>query len=127
MNLLLDLTVRGTVATAGVLLLETAFRRVMAARWRRIWWSVVPLAYLCPLRLPLLPGRAASAASSTDRAPPSLITRIATSTMVAPTSAAFLATDRARARWSVAGCGSRVVTVASTHDFSAVREAGRAW
>ncbi len=58
MKTVLELTVCGSVACGVVWALDAAFSRRVLPRWRRLWWLIIPLAFLCPLRLPLLPPRA---------------------------------------------------------------------
>ena len=55
MNLLLDLTLRGSVATLVVIVLDQILASRMTGLSRRWWWCFVPLAFLVPLRIPILP------------------------------------------------------------------------
>lgn len=50
---LIDITLRGSVVCLLVLLCERYTRRRLPARWRRMWWWVLVLAWLFPLRIPL--------------------------------------------------------------------------
>jgi beta-lactamase regulating signal transducer with metallopeptidase domain len=55
MSLLLQLTVRGSAAVLLILLLEWSLGGWICSRSRRVWWCVLPLAFLVPLRLPVFP------------------------------------------------------------------------
>lgn len=59
MSMLLAITVRGTFVFLLTWLLDRAFRGRMSARSRRVWWVVVPVSFLLPAGLPLLPAPAA--------------------------------------------------------------------
>lgn len=50
--LLLDLILRGTLVSGFVLLLDLALGQRQHPRWRRVWWVIVALAWILPLRLP---------------------------------------------------------------------------
>ncbi len=52
-TVLLDLTLRGSGVFLAVWLLDRLTGPQMRARWRRVWWALVPLAFLMPLRLPV--------------------------------------------------------------------------
>jgi beta-lactamase regulating signal transducer with metallopeptidase domain len=54
-NLLLDLSLRGTMVAAAVWLFDRACAGTVAARDRRSWWTLVPLAFLVAIPLPVLP------------------------------------------------------------------------
>jgi beta-lactamase regulating signal transducer with metallopeptidase domain len=54
MNLLLELTLRGSAAAILVWLLDRAFAGRISGSSRRWWWALVPVAFLIPLHLPLL-------------------------------------------------------------------------
>ncbi len=47
--LLLDLTLRGSLVLLPVLLADTFFASGMNSFWRRVWWLLVPLAFLAPV------------------------------------------------------------------------------
>jgi beta-lactamase regulating signal transducer with metallopeptidase domain len=55
MNLLFDLTLRGSLALLLVAGLDRWSGRVMKASGRRWWWSIVALGFLLPVRLSVLP------------------------------------------------------------------------
>ena len=59
MSMLLAITVRGTFVFLLTWLLDRAFCGRMSARSRRVWWVVVPVSFLLPVGLPLLPAPAA--------------------------------------------------------------------
>jgi beta-lactamase regulating signal transducer with metallopeptidase domain len=46
--LLLDLSLRGSLVVMVVLSGDSTLGRKMRARWRRVWWFLVPLAFLLP-------------------------------------------------------------------------------
>ncbi len=54
---LLELSLRGSLVLLVVSLADLIWAGRMTARWRRVWWLLVPLAFLWPatLRPPLLP------------------------------------------------------------------------
>jgi beta-lactamase regulating signal transducer with metallopeptidase domain len=54
MNLLLELTLRGSAATLCLWILDRAFAGRVGGASRRLWWGFLPLAFLVPLHLPLL-------------------------------------------------------------------------
>jgi beta-lactamase regulating signal transducer with metallopeptidase domain len=54
-SLLIDLTLRGTIVTAIVLVLDHLLTQRMRPRLRRVWWILAALAWLLPLRLPKIP------------------------------------------------------------------------
>lgn len=55
MNLLFDLTLRGSLVALVVMGLDRLLGSRMSAVSRRWWWVLVPLAFLLPVRLPVLP------------------------------------------------------------------------
>ena len=57
MSLLFDLTLRGALVALLVMGFDWWQGRRMSARSRRWWWSLVLLAFLLPVRIPLLPRR----------------------------------------------------------------------
>ncbi len=48
-SLLLDLSLRGSMVFVLAWLLDRASARLMTTTWRRVWWLLVPLAFLFPL------------------------------------------------------------------------------
>ncbi|MDR1009579.1 MAG: DUF4019 domain-containing protein [Opitutaceae bacterium] len=58
MSILLAITVRGTFVFVLTWLLDRALRGRMRARSRRVWWIIVPVSFLLPAGLPLLPAPA---------------------------------------------------------------------
>lgn len=52
---LFDMTVRGSLVFLAVFTLDSIFFNRMSAAWRRLWWAAVPLAFLVPFRLPIMP------------------------------------------------------------------------
>ena len=72
MNLLLDLSLRGSLAAAVVWLLDRACEGRLSARDRRGWWLVVPLAFLIAIPVAILPASLAgpvAAAGGTQTVP----------------------------------------------------------
>lgn len=63
---LFQLTVRGSVAFLLVLLLDALLARHMQAQSRRFWWIAVALAFLCFVKLPVLPPMAAPASVTVE-------------------------------------------------------------
>lgn len=55
MNTLLELTWRGALMTLVIASLDRLFAAKIKARVRRIWWLLVPLAFLLTVPLPVLP------------------------------------------------------------------------
>jgi beta-lactamase regulating signal transducer with metallopeptidase domain len=55
MDLLLDLTLSGSAIVMIVVGLDRCLAARMSSRSRRWWWLFVPLAFLVPFRIPLLP------------------------------------------------------------------------
>ncbi|HTB81189.1 MAG TPA: M56 family metallopeptidase [Opitutaceae bacterium] len=55
MSLLVDLTLRGSLVALVVMGLDRLLGSRMSAVSRRGWWLLVPLAFLLPLRVPVLP------------------------------------------------------------------------
>ncbi len=54
--LLLDLSLRGSLVLVAVALCDLLWAGKMTTRWRRVWWLLVPLAFLLPISLrPALP------------------------------------------------------------------------
>lgn len=119
MSLLLELSVRGSAAVAMLLLLERLGEGRIKSRSRRSWWWALPLAFLVPLHVPLLPalGHLASSAQGALTpllAPPreapasanpvpatgSLAFVLWLSGAIAYAAAVGLQTARARRRWS---------------------------
>jgi beta-lactamase regulating signal transducer with metallopeptidase domain len=57
LTLLLDLSLRGSLVLLAVALADTLCARTTTARWRQVWWLLVPVAFLAPCSFPsLLPG-----------------------------------------------------------------------
>ncbi len=56
---LLNLTVQGTTALAVIFLFDELFSGRMQARWRRWWWVAVPLFFLVPWKVEVLPASTA--------------------------------------------------------------------
>ena len=50
----LELTIKGSLVFLVVSVLNQLWAKKMTARWRRIWWLLVPVAYLLPVSLPPL-------------------------------------------------------------------------
>jgi beta-lactamase regulating signal transducer with metallopeptidase domain len=65
--LLLELTVRGTAAFVLIWTAEALLASRMQARWRRLWWVLVPLVFLLPWKFPVLPAPAAGTFPIPDR------------------------------------------------------------
>jgi len=59
---LIDLSLRGTLILLIVWSCNLLLGGGMTAQWRRLWWLLVPLAFLSPLRLPVLPEAVAASA-----------------------------------------------------------------
>lgn len=55
MNTLLELTLRGSAATVIVLILEGLFAGRLRGPSRRVWWCFLPVAFLVPVHIPVLP------------------------------------------------------------------------
>lgn len=55
LSILAELTVRGTLLSGLVWLLERTLATRIQARSRRLWWAIAALAFLIPLRLPIRP------------------------------------------------------------------------
>lgn len=55
MKELFQLSVDGSIAVLVVLALDWAFRNSMSTKWRRIWWVLLPIAFLVHVPLRLLP------------------------------------------------------------------------
>ena len=55
MNVLFELTLRGSLVSLVVIALDRAFAGRISASSRRWWWGFVPLAFLVPLRIPIFP------------------------------------------------------------------------
>lgn len=55
---LLQLTVQGTLALGVVFLCDLWLGRRMQARWRRCWWVALPLFFLVPFEIKVLPSSA---------------------------------------------------------------------
>jgi len=54
--LLADLSVRGSLVLLAALMADQVWAGKMSARWRRVWWLLVPVAFLLPVSLrPSLP------------------------------------------------------------------------
>lgn len=70
MNLLLDLTLRGSMAALIVIVFDRSLAGIMIGPSRRWLWCFVPLAFLVPLRMPILPapGHLPAAATAWDQA-----------------------------------------------------------
>jgi beta-lactamase regulating signal transducer with metallopeptidase domain len=54
-NLLLELTLRGSLAALVVIAFDRSLAGRVSGASRRWWWCLVPLAFLVPLRIPILP------------------------------------------------------------------------
>lgn len=63
MNLLLDLTVRGSVMFVVVAALDALCRSRVSARSRQLWWHGVPVAFLLTIPLSILPVHPAASLS----------------------------------------------------------------
>lgn len=55
MTVLIELTLRGSLAALVVIAVDRAFAGRISASSRRWWWCFVPLAFLVPLRIPIFP------------------------------------------------------------------------
>jgi beta-lactamase regulating signal transducer with metallopeptidase domain len=66
-NLLFDLTLRGATTAAVVALMDVALSKTISARGRRLWWSLVPLAFLVVIPLPVLPAESSAVLSHAHR------------------------------------------------------------
>jgi beta-lactamase regulating signal transducer with metallopeptidase domain len=55
MNPLVELTLRGSAAAIVVMALDRALAGRMSCASRRWWWCFVPVAFLAPVRIPVLP------------------------------------------------------------------------
>lgn len=55
MNLLIELTLRGSAAALVVLIFDRSLAGSMSGPSRRWWWCFLPLAFLVPARIPILP------------------------------------------------------------------------
>jgi beta-lactamase regulating signal transducer with metallopeptidase domain len=55
LSILIELTLRGSVAVLLVGLLDRAFAGRISGSSRRLWWCFLPVAFLAPIRVPLLP------------------------------------------------------------------------
>ena len=83
--LLLDLSARGSIILVAVLILDRVLAGKMTSRWRRVWWLLVPLAFLlpvlllpailaddaAPLQFPAIPATSSARATATMPAIPS--------------------------------------------------------
>lgn len=56
---LLDLTLRGSLAFAMVWIVDAVLASRMQARWRRLWWLLVPVVFLLPWKAAVLPAEVA--------------------------------------------------------------------
>jgi beta-lactamase regulating signal transducer with metallopeptidase domain len=67
-NTLLDLTLRGSAATLILLALDALLAGRVGGPSRRVWWSLLPLAFLVPVHIPAFPalGRIQAAAQVRD-------------------------------------------------------------
>jgi beta-lactamase regulating signal transducer with metallopeptidase domain len=65
--LLLDLTLRGSVAFLLVWAADALLASRMQARWRRLWWILVPAVFLLPWKADVLPVPAAGMLLVPDR------------------------------------------------------------
>ena len=63
MSILLELTWRGALMTLVVASLDRLFAARINARVRRIWWLLVPVAFLLTVPLPVLPAQKSAVAS----------------------------------------------------------------
>lgn len=54
-TMLLELTLRGSVLYIFVWLADRALRKHVQARSRRLWWLLAGLAFITPLKLPVIP------------------------------------------------------------------------
>lgn len=55
MSLLLELMLRGSVAALIIFLFDRAIGGGISGPSRRLWWCLLPLAFLVPLRIPIFP------------------------------------------------------------------------
>lgn len=55
---LLDLTLRGSAAFLIVWAVDALLAARMQARWRRLWWLLVPIVFLFPWKVPVIPAQA---------------------------------------------------------------------
>jgi beta-lactamase regulating signal transducer with metallopeptidase domain len=55
MEALFALSIQGSVAMAGVFFLDKVLGGRMQARWRRSWWIIMPVAFLVPWKISILP------------------------------------------------------------------------
>lgn len=55
MSLLLDLTLRGSAAVLFIVAFDRALAGRISSPSRRLWWCFLPLAFLVPLRIPVIP------------------------------------------------------------------------
>lgn len=54
MEMLLSLSLQGSVAFVVVWFLDRFLGKYMQARWRRLWWILIPVAFLLPWKLQVL-------------------------------------------------------------------------
>ena len=71
MNLLFELTLRGSVAALAVIVFDRSLAAWVGGPSRRLLWCLVPLAFLVPLHIPVLPalGRLPPAVAGAFKAP----------------------------------------------------------
>jgi beta-lactamase regulating signal transducer with metallopeptidase domain len=55
MSILLELTLRGSVAAIAVVILDRSLSGWISGWSRRLWWCLVPFAFLVPLNMPTIP------------------------------------------------------------------------
>jgi beta-lactamase regulating signal transducer with metallopeptidase domain len=63
-NMLLDLSLRGSLVAGVVWFLDRLVAGKMAARGRRFWWALVPVAFLVSISVPVLPSLTGISATS---------------------------------------------------------------
>jgi beta-lactamase regulating signal transducer with metallopeptidase domain len=68
-NLLLDLSLRGSVAVMLVLLLDRSMAGRISTSSRRLWWCLIPLGFLVPVHIPMIPALANLPADVAIRGP----------------------------------------------------------
>ena len=65
MSTLLDLSLRGSLVAMVVWVLDRVMAGRMAARGRRVWWVLIPIAFLVSIPVAVLPGLSAKASINT--------------------------------------------------------------
>jgi beta-lactamase regulating signal transducer with metallopeptidase domain len=77
MSLLTELTLRGSAAVLIILVLERTLGGRISSPSRRLWWGVLPLAFLVPLRVPVFPALGRLPPVAEVRSPISLLAPLA--------------------------------------------------